>query len=236
VDALVSELALGPASTVVDVAAGTGKLTRLLEPRIGRLIAVEPVDEMRAVLARRSPRVTALTGVAESLPIEDGSVDAVCVGDAFHWFDVERATKEIARVLRRSGGLGILKHAPAPPRELPAWRREYDALVAAEQTFDPGESIDAPLDDPRSWRQTLRGNAWLDEVCERLFEQVQVQDPAGLLAYTASRAFVWELPQEQREALFARLDGVLDRHGVTRVETRHSVSFHVLKKRDGERR
>lgn len=97
-----------PVRAVLDLAAGTGKLTEGLLPLGPAVTAVEPDDEMRAELSRRFPQVTALSGTAEEIPLPDGSVDAVLVGQAFHWFDLVPALTEIGRVLRPGGALGAL--------------------------------------------------------------------------------------------------------------------------------
>ncbi len=114
-------LGIVPGSRVLDLAAGTGKLTRQLLALGAEVVAVEPGDEMRAVLERVLPDVEALAGVAEAIPLPDASVDAVAVGQAFHWFDHDAALAEIRRVLRPGGGLGLL------------WNRwdEADPLLAA---------------------------------------------------------------------------------------------------------
>jgi len=105
---LAAELRLGPAARVLDLAAGTGKLTRLLVEGGAEVVAVEPVAAMRAALERAVPGVTVVDGTAESIPLADGSVDAVTVAQAFHWFDAEAAIVEIHRVLRRGGRLGLI--------------------------------------------------------------------------------------------------------------------------------
>ena len=105
---LVDALQLGPAARAVDLAAGTGKLTRLLEPSGAELIAIEPVDGMRGQLVRALPHVPALSAVAEALPLRDASVDAVTVAQAFHWFDAARAPVELHRVLRPGGRVGVI--------------------------------------------------------------------------------------------------------------------------------
>jgi SAM-dependent methyltransferase len=92
----------------VDVAAGTGKLTRELAERVPTVIAVEPDERMRAVLADRSPGVTVLAGTGEEMPLPDASADALFVASAWHWLDPDRALPEIARVLRDGGRLGVL--------------------------------------------------------------------------------------------------------------------------------
>lgn len=91
--------ALPSSGTIVDLAAGTGKLTRLLR---GDVIAIEPVAAMRAVASQFAPTVA---GTAELIPLRSSSVDAVTVAQAFHWFDAPRALEEIARVLRPGGTL-----------------------------------------------------------------------------------------------------------------------------------
>ena len=103
---------LGPERRVLDLAAGTGKLTRLLVPSGADVVAVEPVaamrDEMRAVL----PDLEILDGTAEAIPLGDGSVDAVTVAQAVHWFDLERAVPEMLRVLRPGGALVLVWSLP----------------------------------------------------------------------------------------------------------------------------
>src|SRR4029453_6892363 len=93
---------------VLDLAAGTGKLTRLLVDRFPRVIAVEPLAGMRAGLERVVPAAESLAGSAEAIPLADASVDAACVAEAFHWFDPDSATAELARVLRPGGALRLL--------------------------------------------------------------------------------------------------------------------------------
>jgi len=101
-------LGLTADSRVVDLAAGSGKLTRALAQRFAEVVAVEPNDEMRGVLAGRSAGIRVLAGTAERMPLPDGSADAVFVGDAFHWFDGQAAVAELVRVLRPEGGVALL--------------------------------------------------------------------------------------------------------------------------------
>lgn len=97
-----------PVHDVLDLAAGTGKLTEGLLPLGLTVTAVEPDDGMRAELVGRLPQLTALAGTAEEIPLATGSVDAVLVGQAFHWFDQVPALTEIGRVLRPGGVVGAL--------------------------------------------------------------------------------------------------------------------------------
>ena len=92
VDAVTALLERFGAGTVLDLAAGTGKLTRVLAERVDTVIAVEPVEGMREVLREQLPHVRAMTGTAEAIPVPDHSVDAVFVAEAFHWFDCATST------------------------------------------------------------------------------------------------------------------------------------------------
>lgn len=125
---------------VLEVGAGTGKWTRLLLELGAVVTVVEPDDDMRAVLERRSPEVRTLKGAAESLPVNDASFDAVLVSSAWHWFEQPAATNEMARVLRDRGSLFVLWNGFS--REVP-WLVELTALR---------ETPDDPRKRPRGWR------------------------------------------------------------------------------------
>src|SRR5206468_2268325 len=90
-------------ATVLDLGAGTGKLTRVLAARYAHVIALEPLSELRAILEERVPQAETLPGVAEAISLDDASVEAVFTGQAFHWFANDDAVAEIARVLRPGG-------------------------------------------------------------------------------------------------------------------------------------
>ncbi len=108
IDVLRRALGIGHGTRVCDLAAGTGKLTRLLVATGADVVAVEPVAGMREQLTAVLPDVTALDGTAEAIPLDDGSTDVVTVAQAFHWFRYAEALAEIRRVLRPGGGLAIL--------------------------------------------------------------------------------------------------------------------------------
>ena len=108
IELLRREVGIGPGARVCDLAAGTGKLTRLLVSTGATVIAVEPVPGMRDQLRSTTPEVEVLDGTAEAMPVEDAFLDAVTVAQAFHWFRFEEALAEIRRVLRPGGGLAIL--------------------------------------------------------------------------------------------------------------------------------
>jgi SAM-dependent methyltransferase len=105
---VIEVLAIGSGRTVLDLAAGTGKLTRMLVPSGATLIAVEPIDAMSVHLRRTAPTVDVRSGTAEAIPLPADSVDVVTVAQAFHWFEPAAAAAEIARVLRPGGGFAAL--------------------------------------------------------------------------------------------------------------------------------
>ena len=118
---------------MLDLGAGTGKLTQVLAARYTRVIAVEPLDELRELLAVRVPEADVRAGAAEAIPLEDASVDAVFAGQAFHWFANDAAVGEIARVLRPGGVLALLWNTPNGTPSVPA---DYNARM--EELHDAG--------------------------------------------------------------------------------------------------
>lgn len=170
VDWALQQLELASGARVLDLAAGTGRLTRALLARALDVVAVEPDDEMRRVLVRSAPGIDVLDGRAEDIPLSGGSVDAVTVGQAFHWFDTDRALAEMRRVVRDGGGLALfwnqfnhddpllgpiddLLRARRPPEaRRPRWRDRYDVRhfgPLEERSFD--EERRMSIDDVISW-------------------------------------------------------------------------------------
>jgi SAM-dependent methyltransferase len=184
VDAIVRELELRPGRTVLDLAAGTGKLTRLLVPSGANVIAVEPVREMREKLTG----FAALAGTAERIPLTDASVDAVTVGQAFHWFDAARALREIHRVLRPAGGLALIWNA----------RDERQPLQAAlSEIFDRYEG-DTPRRNQRDWKSLLVASGLFERAARLLFEHVQQVDEETVVDRVLSVSFMGSLPREEQ--------------------------------------
>jgi SAM-dependent methyltransferase len=125
-----------PCATVLDLGAGTGKFTELLVPRADAVVAVEPSAPMLDVLRRTLPTVSALAGSAESIPVADGSMEAVCVAQAFHWFDRDAASAEIARVLVPGGVLGLIwnRADPSCAWDVACHRVAHPAVAGADDT------------------------------------------------------------------------------------------------------
>ena len=200
-------LGLERGAAVLDLAAGTGKLTRRLASRFGSVVAVEPLAGMRAVLEERIPFVRALAGTAEAIPLPDASVDAVFVAEAIHWFEPAAATAEIARVLRRGGGVAVLYNRLDWQDQATPWRAEADAVFQRHRL--PADEVD-PSDRER-WRPSL---AALGELRDDAVEHVQRLDADGLIAMYGSFSGLAGLPPDRREAALAEIRAVLDRHGV----------------------
>lgn len=130
-DAAVSWLAPAAPARVVDLGAGTGKLTSLLLARGLTVEAVEPDSRMLDVLDRNNPDARCHRSDSTSLPVEDGSLDAVLVADAWHWFDTQMTITELRRVLKPGGWLGLVWNVVADPVE--PWEFE---LASESATFD----------------------------------------------------------------------------------------------------
>jgi SAM-dependent methyltransferase len=128
------------ARTALDLGAGTGKLTRGLRALGLDVVAVEPDDAMRAVIGEG-----ALPGTAEAIPLPDASVDAVFVGQAFHWFDQERALPEMVRVLRPGGAIGLLWNLFD---DRVPWVAELCAIWNPEDTVSVLAGMGPPFDGP----------------------------------------------------------------------------------------
>lgn len=163
VDWLVEELRLKPGSRVLDLAAGTGKLTRQLVRRGLDVIAVEPSDEMRAVLERAVPEAEALAGTAEKIPLRYAWVDAVTVGQAFHWFDQEAALAEMNRVVRHDGG-GIALLWNRWDEEDPLLSRVDALLAEIRPPAVDREELDLDYREQRTFRQ--RRSMTIDAIVE----------------------------------------------------------------------
>ena len=142
IEHLVRMLGLRDGVSILDLGAGTGKLTRLLQFSGARLVAVEPVEAMRQTLAEKVPGVTVLDGTAEAIPLADQSVHAVTIAQAFHWFDGVRALRELHRVLEPSGRVGLVWNVRDESVE---WVARLTELV------DPYEG-DAPRYRNGKWR------------------------------------------------------------------------------------
>jgi SAM-dependent methyltransferase len=131
-----------PGRDVLDLAAGTGKLTEVIAATGAHVIAVEPLEGMRRELAATVPGATLLSGTAEQIPLPDGAVDAVLVGQAFHWFDQPRALDEMARVLRPAGIVGLIWNLRDESEE---WAQRMTELLDSADVVSSGVDREAEV-------------------------------------------------------------------------------------------
>ena len=211
-DAMDARLGLGAGSVVLDLAAGTGKLTRLLVSRYASVIAVEPLDGMRAVLERVVPGARALVGTAEAIPLPDAGVDAVVVAEAIHWFDADAASAEMARVLRPGGGVAVLYNRRDIEHDREPWQREVHMAFQAHRL--PPDEVDPQ--DVSAWKAALA--AHIGEPHDEEFEHTLRLDVDELLALYSSFSVIGGLPPDRRAAALTAFRDVLDRHGMTTAE------------------
>ena len=189
---------------VADVGAGSGIFTKLLLPRCdavgARLFAVEPVANMRDVCANALPTVPVAGGTGELLPLRDGSLDAITVAQAFHWFDAPAAFAEFARVLRPGGRVALLWNTR--DRSLP-WTDRLWGLVAETEH-------DAPWGDAEHWHTTaLVGTPHFGARHAATFHHTQLLTPDEVVARVQSVSHVAVLPAVERAALLAEVRTLL---------------------------
>jgi SAM-dependent methyltransferase len=198
---LAEVLDLREGRTVLDLGAGTGKLTRQLRETGVKVIAVEPGDAMRAQLEQAVPEVEALRGSAEEIPLDDGSVDAIAVGQAFHWFRHDEALPEMHRVLKRGGGVALLWNAR--DADEPVQREVNDILedVLKDRPPTPDSSL------------ALVRSRLFGRVEERLFRFKQELDADGLAERVGSISFVAAMPLKRRKEIERQLHAVVEAAG-----------------------
>lgn len=184
------------ARDVLDLGAGTGKLTTRLVERGLRVVAVDPIAEMLEVLSTSLPDTPALLGTAEEIPLPDNAVDAVLVAQAWHWFDPERAVQEVARVLRPGGRLGLVWNTRD---ERLGWVKDLGEIIGREDArdaFDDGVALPEPF-------------AKLEQ---HQVEWTNYLTPQALIDLVASRSYCITLPAAARTRTLQRVRELLATH------------------------
>jgi SAM-dependent methyltransferase len=180
-----------PGLRVLDLGAGTGKLTRQLLDRGVDTVAVEPSDAMRRVLAHRCRTATVLAGAAERIPLPDASTDLVVAAQAFHWFDRDAAVPEIARVLRPAGLLALFYNARDDAVRWVTALSEIISETADQVSETKGrQQLDLPLFEQAG---ALRA------------AHEQELDAAGLVDLVASRSYAIVMPPAERATMLLRV-------------------------------
>ena len=211
---------LPEAPRVVDLGAGTGKLTRVIASVLpgARLTAVDPDAAMLDALAQASPEIPTAVGSAEELPLDDASVDAVALGQAWHWVDPVTASAEIGRVLEPGGVLDLIWNIRDSSVD---WVRRYTEIMHfsdAEKLIDGGgPSVAAPFG-------PLESRTW---------EWRRPMTREKLKTMAASRSYLLTCPEDERTQIFDDLDALfdeLDLHGDATIDLPYStVVYRALR-------
>jgi SAM-dependent methyltransferase len=212
--AIVTELRIPAAGTVLDLAAGTGKLTRALLGIGLDVVAVEPQSPLREVLTESVGEERVREGLAEAIPLSDESVAAVTVADAFHWFDQARALAEIRRVLHPGGGLAVL--TTVPDWGAASWAHEVGELIGDLRPEHP--HFDGP-----PWQEAVRAAGGWTPLREIRLTTSQPAQPERFVDYLASISWIAGLPEQRRAETLARAYAL-----VSAGETPAELPVHVV--------
>lgn len=197
---LVRELEIAPGRDVLEIGAGTGKLTKLIVRAGGRITAIEPVPAMREALQRNCPTVTILDGTAEAIPVPDASADSVVAAQSFHWFDGERALPEIHRVLRPEGRLGLM------------WNARDEASDWSERLTTIFDRLagDGPRYRDMRWREAFERTDLFGPLHHQIAYHVHQVTRDTFLDRVFSVSYVASAPEAERERVLAEVTDLLD--------------------------
>lgn len=215
IGALSAELRLAPDARVLDLAAGTGKLTRALLAAGLNVVAVEPQEALRDLLVSSVGGCQVIDGLAEEIPLPDAAVDAVTVADAFHWFDHKVALAEIRRVLRPGGGLALL--STVPDWSGASWAHEVGALI---QRLRP----EHPQYDGPPWQDSVRAAGVWSAPRQIRVTSTEAADAERMVDYIASVSWFAAMPDDRRTEVLAEIEALI-RDGDTPTEMQVHVAI-----------
>lgn len=211
---IVAELRIRSDALVLDLAAGTGKLTRALLSTGLDVVAVEPQPALRDILADSVGPERVREGLAEAIPLPDESVAAVTVADAFHWFEPQSALGEIRRVLSPGGGLAVL--STVPDWSGASWAHEVGSLMADLRP-------EHPRHDQPSWQDAVQAAGGWTVPREVHLITSQPAHPQRIVDYVESVSWMAALPDAQRAETLAQIGAIIDAG-----ETPAEMPIHVL--------
>jgi ubiquinone/menaquinone biosynthesis C-methylase UbiE len=189
VEEVVRRLRMDSGSAVLELAAGTGKFTRMLAPTGAWVVAVEPVEGMRREFRRQLPDVALVAATAEAVPLREGSMDAAVVAQAFHWFDGPAALAELHRVLRVGGRLALVWNV----------RDETDELARSMTEFFDRYRRGVPQHRDRQWQRAFDETELFTPLSTASFAHEQRLDLRGIRDRAMSVSFMASLSPEDRE-------------------------------------
>jgi SAM-dependent methyltransferase len=215
---LVEHLHIGEGTRVADVAAGTGKLTRLLTSTGARIVGVEPVPGMRAGFAAACPGVPMVASTAEQLPFAPGALGAITVAQAFHWFDAPVALDEFARVLRPGGRLGLVWNARDRSNDL------VDRLWSIMDRIEKR----APWRQHEEWSQSaFVEHTAFGVLTEGTFHHEQLLTRDQVVARFRSVSHIAVMPPDEQERALDEIRAVLDTHPLAVGRERVAIPYRV---------
>jgi ubiquinone/menaquinone biosynthesis C-methylase UbiE len=207
IDRAVSELGLAADATVVDLAAGTGKLTRDLVTRFARVIAVEPLPQMRAELRDAVPEAEPVAGEAHAIPLDARSAAALFAAQAFHWFSDHEALAEIARVLEPGGGMVLIWNTS--PWEI----REGSWFIALADLLDKQRLDRSGLHRHSlgQWREVFDGDELFEPLSNASFAHSHRLSREDFAQTMASRSYIASLDDRRRAEVLAEIAELFER-------------------------
>jgi SAM-dependent methyltransferase len=219
--------AAGGGPRLLDVGAGTGRLSVPLFEAGYDVVAVEPLDGMRAILAAGIGGERALAGQSEALPLGDASVDGAVCSDAWHWFDGARAADELHRVLRPGGGV-VVCVLQLVDGERPSWVPE------SEEVLRPlWQSVHHPYRNGSKQHEGLDGHPGFEPLEVRNLPFVHETDRQGILAHYQSMSAIASQEPARRAEVLAALDAILVRHGVESTGIHYRAELSITRRRPG---
>lgn len=203
IDLLATEFSITRETVVLDVGAGTGKLTRQLANTGATVMALEPLDKMRRLLSKNLPSVALIRGKAESIELPDDSVDLIACAQSFHWFRTDQALSEFHRILRPHWALAILWNSRD---DRVPWVRELSSIL------DRYEPASREVDASSTWQADFERVGLFHPLQHRQFDHAHRLDLETLKAAVRSRSYIAALDENERMKVVDEVEQIVHNH------------------------